>query len=140
YLSGNADAGLGVRVDERWSMGLVGYNLLPLNDQPDLPAGILAGARFEEPSVAAWSLDAGLQFEEADGIPLVLRTGGELLIGTTRPRVGYRFEGPTREHWATAGVGAESEAGAVEYSLSVPLVDSLRPSSLLHRFSIRLRL
>ncbi|MBW1877795.1 MAG: hypothetical protein JRI25_18180, partial [Deltaproteobacteria bacterium] len=37
YLSGNADAGLGVRVDERWSMGLVGYNLLPLNDQPDLP-------------------------------------------------------------------------------------------------------
>jgi hypothetical protein len=140
HLSGNADVGLGVRFDERWSVGLAGSNLIPLKDQPDLPAGILAGARFEEPSVAAWSLDAGLQFQDADGLPLVLRTGGELLIGTTRPRIGYRFEGPTREHWGTVGVGADSEAGSVEYSLSIPLVDTLRPSSLRHRFSVRVRL
>lgn len=140
HLSGNADAGLGLRIDERWSLGLVGSNLIPLANQPDLPAGLLAGARFEEADVAAWSLDAGLQLEDADGMPLVLRTGGELLIGTTRPRLGYRFEGPTREHWLTAGIGADSEAGTVEYGISVPLVGTLHTSSLQHRFSIRVHL
>lgn len=138
-LEGNLDAGLAGRLSEQWTVGLAGRNLLPLPGQVDLPAGVTAGVYFEEPSLIEWGLDVDWQFEgiQSDGLGLGVRTGVELHTGDVRPRLGYRFVGPTGVHALSAGIGGVNEHGGIDYALSVPLISGLRGSSLMHTLSLR---
>lgn len=134
HLAGNLHVGAGARV-ERWTFGLAGRNLLPLPDQEALPSSIAAGVFFREEALASWALEVGANLDED---PFFVGTGVELLTGSFRPRLGYRYE--SRAHWLTGGFGIENEIGALEYGLGLPLTGPLHLGGLVHTVGLRAHL
>ena len=139
FLTGDLSLGFGWRVSDEWTLGLSARNLLPLPDQEELPLHFLVGAHFEVPTLITLALDAGIQTEEIEGTPLLVRGGLELHTGSVRPRLGYRYEGPRAQHQLTAGFGLETEAGAIEYALALPLGQPFEAAGLVHTVGIRAR-
>lgn len=138
--TGNVDVGGAYMIDDQWTVGVAGRNLVPLPEHPDLATGITAGVHFREEFLASWAFDVDAQLGGDPEFPMSFRTGGELTVNAFRPRLGYRFEGLDTTHWITPGVGGENESGAIEYALAVPLIGRLRFKDLVHTFSLRVRL
>ncbi len=137
-ITGTLDAGFAWRIDERWSVGLAGRNLIPtLAKVP--PAGVTAGLYFREEHVGAWALDIDWQATGDPRFPLSFRAGGEVRTSAVRTRLGYRFEGADLMSWIVPGLGVENDVGGIEYALSIPVSGSTRWRDLLHTISARAR-
>jgi len=137
---GNVDVGMGWRVSENWTLGLVGSDLVPVPKHPDLQTKVAAGVHYADEFLAEWALDVEAQITGDPEFPVSFRTGGELTISVMRPRLGYRFEGADATHWIIPGLGGESEAGGIDYAIAIPLIDGLKFNSLVHTISLRVKL
>jgi len=136
-FTGNLDLGLAAAPTRGLSVGLVGRNLIPLADQPELPASLLAGVRYDLVDVGAVEVDADVRFEEPGALPLSLRAGVEGRVQTVRPRVGWQWSGPTEQHWLCWGIGSENEVGSLDYAMAIPLRSGLSFTAITHMLTLR---
>lgn len=128
--SGDVEAGIAGRPHERWSLGLAARNILPAFNPTDETLGLVAGTRYAWSPRTALALDVDVPLGKTEGLPLSVRAGAEWGESTTHVGMGYRFEGPTGEHWISAGGGlwndpetspdGGSQAG-LQYALQIPL-------------------
>jgi hypothetical protein len=131
--SGDVEAGIAGRPAERWSLGLAVRNILPRMLVTDTGVGLVAGTRYAWDEHTALALDVDVPLTKVDeGLPMSVRLGGEWGDTTKHFGAGYRFEGPTGQHWVSVGAGlwsdpatspdGGSKAGFV-YAAQVPLHD-----------------
>jgi hypothetical protein len=133
-ITGNLTAGVAGRPARRWAVGLAGRNLLPVFFPTDPGASVVLGNRYAWTENQALSLDLELPLAAigaTSGLPVVGRFGAEWGDDQRVLGVGYRFVGPTSEHWLTLGFGAISAAstdprasaarGGLHYAAEVPL-------------------
>jgi hypothetical protein len=136
-MTGNMDVGLGVRPAPWVSLGVVGRNVLPVPDQSDTPTSVRTGLRIQTPPWFAIAADLDWQTEEVAGVAYSVGTGIEGGVSQARARVGYRFDGVFQQHAATWGLGAESDAGAIEYAMVIPVGPDQGAADIVHMISIR---
>jgi len=128
--SGDLEAGIAGRPTEKWSLGLGVRNILPRFFVTDQSIGIVAGTRYAWNDLTSVLLDVDVPLTAVDGLPFSVRTGAEFGQDLRHVGVGYRFEGPTSEHWASAGAGMWSDTApdspggnlaGLHYAVQVPL-------------------
>ena len=56
-----------------------------------------------------------------EGPPVSVRTGLQKAINAFNTQAGYRWEGPTNEHWISLGFGMVEKNTGLGYTLSIPL-------------------
>jgi len=84
--------------------------------------GILIGSYLGRRDVGAFALDVDIHLTGPDdGPPVSIRTGFEKAISKFYVDTGYRWEGPSREHWLNFGIGMNERNTGLHYALSVPL-------------------
>ena len=131
-FSGNMDFGISGRPVDFFTMGISGRNLLPVsgckNTQdsrpciPDFDSGLLIGMYLGTPDFGSLGLDIDVHFTQADeGPPVSIRTGFQKAINKFNARAGYRWEGPTSEHWISLGFGMIEKNTGLGYAISIPL-------------------
>lgn len=147
--TGDVDVGIAGRPTEEWSVGLAVRNVLPQFFETDERIGLLAGTRYAWDPHTSVSLDVDVPMLKVDGLPVSIRGGAEWGDAVRHFGLGYRFEGPTSEHWMTLGAGlwsdpetsqdSSSRAG-VNYALQIPLHglddDLKRGWAIVHTLSI----
>ena len=132
-LTGNMDFGVAASPTEYWSLGVVGHNVLPVSGcgdtqkqnatcLPDFDTGILIGTYLGTPEFGGFALDVDVHLTGPDDSPPVsIRTGFQKTISTFVVETGYRWEGPTNNHWLTMGFGITKRNTGMVYSLGIPL-------------------
>jgi len=118
--TGNVDVGMGYQPTEFLTLGLSGQNLVPLDVLGDRPTQVGAGIRLHG-TPAALEIDGGWIDGVTDGTPVFVDAGAEAKPGAGRLRAGGRWDGQTGIPSVTAGVGVESDGGAIEYGIDIPL-------------------
>lgn len=138
-LTGDLSTGFGLRAGESGAFGLVVNGLLPVKGPQRIPLNARLGARYaldEGPSVA---MDVGWQFQDDNGLGLVGSVGAEAAVGIVRPRLGYSYDGPTRQSTLTGGVGGENKSGGLDFGVAVPLGPGFTGKHIRGVLTIRLR-
>ncbi|MFT6162547.1 MAG: hypothetical protein ACJAZO_002173 [Myxococcota bacterium] len=138
-LTGDLSAGFGLRPSDNATFGLVAHGLLPIDSPEAIPVSTVLGARYglnEGPSIA---LDVGWQFEDPNGLGLIMRVGAEGAVGMARPRLGFSYDGPERQTALTGGIGADNPAGAVDFGAEVPLGPDFSGKQIRAVLTLRLR-
>lgn len=130
-FTGNATVGFAARPAEKWAVGLAGRNLLPVFFPTDPGASLVLGNRYAWTENQAISLDLELPFDLQGPVPLIGRAGAEWGDEARVLGVGYRFVGPSSEHWVTLGAGMISDSstdgrstgtrGGLHYTAELPL-------------------
>ncbi len=128
--SGDLEAGIAGRPTEKWALGLAVRNILPRYFVTDQSIGIVGGTRYAWNDITSVMLDVDVPLTAVDGVPLSVRGGAEFGQDLRQLGIGYRFEGPTEEHWITAGAGMYSDTApdspggnlaGLHYALEVPV-------------------
>lgn len=138
-LTGELGVGLGWRPSEVLTLGLAGRDLLPTTSAASEPASVLAGLRYGIEEGPSFTMDAGWQIEDHNGLGLQLKMGAEAAFGIARPRLGYAYDGPLRQSHITAGFGGENDAGAVDLGVDLPVGGEADLSDTRIMLSVRLR-
>lgn len=147
-VTGNIDFAVAGRPVESWALTLVGRNLLPISGCkpnqrraciPDFDSGILIGSHLGKEDFGALALDVDIHLtQQGEGPPVSVRTGFEKLFSKVNAQIGYRWEGPTQEHWITTGVGMMEKNTGLHYALSIPLHSKpFDPLAVTHMLSLR---
>lgn len=129
--SGDVEAGVAGRPTEEWAVGVAVRNILPRFFVTDQSIGLVAGTRYAWNDHTSVAVDVDVPFVgEAEGLPLSIGGGGEWGDDNRQIGIGYRYVGPSAEHWLNAGFGIyndtaqDSEGGnmaGLHYALRVPL-------------------
>jgi hypothetical protein len=134
--SGNMDVGIAVEPAHGLIFGVNAHELVPVNDGLDHPFGIAAGIRVEEDTIGALEFNADYLLEDKTRSgPLEMGAGGEAALATARVRAGWASR--DNRHWVTSGIGAQNEAGAVEYGIAIP-TDMTKAAEMMHMVSLRI--
>ena len=149
-LTGNLDVGIAAQPIDGWGIGVSGRNLLPISGCkitgsqtrpciPDYDMGVLIGTYLGDPNLGAFSLDVDIHISGPEGGPPVsVRTGFQKTIAQFAVETGYRWEGPTKEHWLTAGFGMIQNNTGLQYAIEVPLHPKpWDPLAMTHMLSVR---
>jgi hypothetical protein len=130
-ITGNLTVGAAGRPAERWTVALAGRNLLPVFFPTDPRASVALGNRYAWNEHTALSLDLELPLDLAGDVPVIGRFGASWGDDLRAFGVGYRWVGPSSEHWVTAGFSIFSQAasdprvdrsrGGLRYATEVPL-------------------
>jgi len=134
-IEGSADVGLGLRPLRWLSIGLVGENLLPLENERT--AGGQAGIRVFDETVGAIEVDGGYRHAENDGLGFGL--GAEKNAGMSRLRLGYEIDLPEMAQRASWGIGLVGEGGSFEYGMAIPVGGGEGLAGLVNQLSIHLK-
>ncbi len=115
--SGNVDVGVAGRPQDWLVLGLVGRNLVPIEQTRDMPLGALGGVRIEKPEVGGIELDGGFEVHDGAFVP-DLRLGGEFGVDIVRIAGGFSYTGAPVIH---GGIGFVNENGGLRYAIRAPL-------------------
>lgn len=130
--SGDLDVGLAGRPTEAWSIGVSVRNVLPQFVVTDESIGLTAGTRYAWNEWTSVALDVDVPFTAVEGLPLSIRGGAEVGQDLRHLGIGYRYEGPTQEHWLSLGGGlwsdpnSDQEGGnlaGLHYAMQIPFHD-----------------
>lgn len=133
--SGNLTAGIAARPDDRFSFGVTGRNLLPV-DAPGRDLELLGGFWLGDERVASFAAEGGVQLDGRT--PLLLAAGGEVWAGTSAVvRAGWRLE--DARHHATIGAGAGTPDASLDVALQLPLDALAKPVDWTLVVSIRFK-
>ena len=123
--TGNVDVGLGVRPVEWLTLGAAATDLIPIDPLGERVMRVGGGLRLDSDAAAA-EVDGGYRHDGVGGAWFA--GGAELRPKSGRIRAGYRWERPQDleagerpEQLLTGGLGVESEGGALEYAIHVPV-------------------
>lgn len=130
-VTGDMDVGLAGRPTKDWSLGVAVRNVLPKFFPTDDSIGLTAGTRYAWSDQTSVAVDVDVPFvAPEDGIPLSIGGGAEIGQDLRQLGIGYRYIGPTNQHWASLGAGIwsdtapDSPAGnlaGLHYAAQVPL-------------------
>lgn len=130
--SGDLDVGLAGRPTPEWSLGVAVRNVLPPFIVTDESIGVTAGTRYAWNDWTSVAVDVDVPFTAVDGLPVSVRGGAEIGQDLRQLGIGYRYEGPTAEHWLSFGAGlwsdtdVESDASnlvGLHYAAQLPFHD-----------------
>ena len=149
-ITGNLDFGISAQPIEGWSLGVAGRNLLPVSGCkvtgtqtrpciPDYDMGVIIGTYLGDQDIGSFSLDVDIHITRPKGGPPVsVRTGFEKTISKFFVDLGYRWEGPTQEHWLTTGIGMIQQNTGLQYTIGIPLHPKpWDPLAMTHMISFR---
>jgi hypothetical protein len=117
---GDMDLGVALAPIDGMTIGLVGKNLLPLDERPEYPLGVLVGFRQAVEGLGSIALEVDGSLASDADLPLALAIGLEKEVQVVRMRAGYRYDGVADLRWATWGLGFENDKGAIEFSMALP--------------------
>jgi hypothetical protein len=111
------DASAYVPVSEMLSVGVAGYNLVPVGHDEEAPRALGAGVAFGDGRRFNLTGDWRRDFDRRESATDAWGAGGELVLGRFPLRAGWRRDetrdGPAREaQWWSAGAGFITGAGA----------------------------
>jgi len=149
-VTGNATVGFAARPTRRWAVGLAGRNLIPKLFPTDPVTSLVLGNRVAWTENQSIVLDVELPLDLAGPIPLIARAGAEWGDDSRVIGAGYRFVGPTSEHWISLGFGMISDSstdgrstghrGGLHYATELPVHpldgDKSRLASIRHTLTI----
>ncbi len=138
-VTGNMDVGLGFAPIPALSFGIAGRNVLPVADQSDTPTAVVGGAHVAFPPWFAATADFQWQTEQVAVAPYTIGAGLEGGVASVRARTGYRYDGTFGTHNYTWGLGLENDAGAIDYSMSIPVGGPVAPADLVQFLSVRIK-
>lgn len=107
-----ADAGLSWEVSEAVTVGVAGYNLVPVGHEQVLPRGMGAGLALGSDTSFKVTADWRADFDRTGKTTNRYGAGAELLLGNMVPvRAGFVKDETLRTRWWSAGLGLVSRSG-----------------------------
>jgi hypothetical protein len=138
--TGNLGAGIAAHPIDQLTIGFSARDILPIKDQPDLPATLTLGARGGVDEIFIGTAEADFRLEDTGGSRWNARVGLQGAIQAARIRAGYVWQGDALRHVVTWGLGAASSAGSIDYAMQIPAnLPGMKFGDVVHTISLTVK-